>query len=58
MIQSGYILAAWSDDTDQSISDAREYIAQQGLTSDDVRLIKREGQAIVVAKRCPDGWGK
>ena len=58
MIQPGHILFASSDDTDASISDAREYIREQGLTSDDVRLIKRDGQALVVAKKCPDGWMK
>jgi len=35
----------------ESITDAREYIKRMGLTADDVRLIKKDGQVLVVTKR-------
>lgn len=50
MIQSGTVLYA-SDDSDASVTEAREYIARMRLTSDDVRLIRKDGQILVVAKR-------
>lgn len=49
-IQPGTVLYA-SDDSDASISEAREYIRQHGLTQDDVRLIRKDGSVMVVAKR-------
>jgi len=40
-----------SDDSATSITDAREYIRHHGLTQDDVRLIRKDGSVMVVAKR-------
>ena len=50
MINSGHILYA-SDDSPESIAEAREYIKRMGLTADDVRLIRKGGQVLVIAKR-------
>lgn len=49
-IGEGHILYA-SDDSESSIAEAREYIARMGLTSDDVRLIRKDGQILVISKR-------
>lgn len=49
MMTPGTILFA-SDDSDESVSDARAYIKTNRLTSEHVRLIKKEGQTLVVAK--------
>lgn len=57
MIQSGFILYA-SSDCPESVDEARAYIARVGLTSEDVRLIRKEGQVLVVAKRMPEKWRK
>lgn len=40
-----------SDDTDASLTDAKEYIKSMGLTKLDVKLIKKQGQILVVAIR-------
>lgn len=40
-----------SDDSEASIAEAREYIREQGLTGEQVRLIRKEGQVLVVSKR-------
>lgn len=40
-----------SDDSDASITEARDYIRRHGLTQDDVRLIRKGGSVMVVAKR-------
>lgn len=40
-----------SDDSDTSIAEAREYIKRHGLTQEDVRLIRKGGSVMVVAKR-------
>ena len=40
-----------SDDSEQSVNEARAYIKEQRLDGDDVKLIKREGQVLVVSKR-------
>lgn len=57
MIQSGFILYA-SSDCPESIEEARAYIAENGLTQEDVRFIRKEGQVLVVAKRMPEKWRK
>jgi len=46
----GMVLFA-SDDSDAGLADARAYIRQRGLTRDDVKLIKRDGQVLVIDKR-------
>jgi len=40
-----------TDDSDAGVSDARGWIKAQAFTADDVRLIKRDGQCLVIAKR-------
>ena len=57
MIQPNTVLYA-STDTPEAITEARAYIAEQGLTQDDCRLIRVDGQIRVVAKKCVDGWRK
>jgi hypothetical protein len=49
-IHAGTVLYA-SDDSDVSITDAREYIRRHGLTQDDVRLLRKDGSVMVVVKR-------
>ena len=57
MINSGHILYA-SDDSPESITEAREYIKENRLTQDDVRLIRKSGSVLVIAKRMPESWRK
>ena len=57
MIQPSTVLYA-SDDSDASVAEARAYIAREGLTGEDVRLIRKEGQVLVIAKRMPESWRK
>lgn len=49
MIPAGFVLYA-SDESEASITQAREYIRREGLTADDVKLIKVDQQVRVVAK--------
>lgn len=49
-IEAGTVLYA-SDDSDEALADARAYIKRFGLTREDVRLVKRLGQTLVIAKR-------
>ena len=49
-VSQGWILYH-SDDSDASLTEAREYISDQGLTSDDVKLIRKNNAIMVVAKR-------
>jgi hypothetical protein len=53
MIRTNTIILA-TDDSDDGVSDARSFIKAQAYTSDDVRLVRREGQALVIAKRPVD----
>lgn len=39
-----------SDDSEASIAEAREYIKRMGLTNEQVRLIRKEGQILVISK--------
>jgi hypothetical protein len=50
-MQPETILFACSDDTQDCISMAREWVKDKSLTSDDVRLVKRDGMTLVIAKR-------
>lgn len=45
----GFIMYA-STDTPEALTEAREYIAREGLTSEQVRLIRVDGQIRVVTK--------
>lgn len=40
-----------SDDSPESITEAREYIAKHGLTTEDVRLIRRGSEVMVISLR-------
>jgi len=40
-----------TDDSEAGVSDARLFIRAQAFTSDDVRLVNRGGQTLVIAKR-------
>jgi hypothetical protein len=44
-----------SDDSLESVDDAKEYIKRFSLTRDDVSIIRKAGQTLVIAKRdCQD----
>lgn len=49
-IEAGTVIYA-SDDIDEALADARAYIKRFGLTREDVRLVKRLGQTLVIAKQ-------
>jgi hypothetical protein len=53
MIPTNTIILA-TDDSDDGVSDARSFIKAQAYTGEDVRLVWREGQALVIAKRPVD----
>jgi hypothetical protein len=53
-MRAGFVLFA-SDDSHEGQSDARAYIRAHGFTADDVRLIKRDGQTLVIDKG-DAGW--
>lgn len=40
-----------SDDSPESVAEARDYIRSHGYTRADVRLVKRDGQVLVIAER-------
>ena len=40
-----------SNSSQEALDDAKEYIARFGLTADDVALVRRGGQTLVIAKR-------
>lgn len=44
-----------TDDSPDGLADARAWCKAKGMTADDVRITKREGQLWVVSKRvvCP-----
>lgn len=50
MIRIGTILFA-SDATDEAVSDAKSYLARMKLTREDCRLVKRDGQTLVIAEK-------
>lgn len=49
-LSSGWVLFH-SDNSDQSITDAREYIKRMGLTGSECRIIRRDGAIMVIAKQ-------
>lgn len=53
-MRAGFVLFA-SDDSAEGQSDARAYIRAHGFTADDVRLIKKDGQTLVIDKG-EAGW--
>lgn len=50
MITPGFVLYH-SDDTPESLTEARAYISTNRLTAEDVRLIRKDNAIMVVAKR-------
>jgi len=40
-----------SDDSEEAVDDAKTYIRRFRLTHDDVQLVKRDGQTLVIAKQ-------
>jgi hypothetical protein len=50
-MQPETILFACSDDTPECIALAREWVREKKLTADDVRMVKRDGMTLVIAKR-------
>ena len=48
VVDSGMVIFA-SDDCEDAVIDAREYIKRMKLTHDDVKLVKRDGQILVIA---------
>jgi hypothetical protein len=50
MKMRGPVLFA-SDDSEEAVEDAKTYISRFRLTHDDVQLVRREGQTLVIAKR-------
>jgi ribosomal protein L36 len=50
MKMRGPVLFA-SDDSEEAVDDAKAYISRFRLTHDDVQLVRREGQTLVIAKR-------
>ena len=55
MIQPGTVMFA-SQDCQESVDEAKAYIRELGLTSEIVRLIRKDGQVLVIAKRMPETW--
>lgn len=49
-MKAGTVVYA-SDESDESVSDARAFIRDHGYTRDDVRLVKRDGQVLVIMER-------
>lgn len=50
IIPTGYVLFA-TDASEEGIEDARDWIAKQQFTTEDVKLVKRSNQCLVIAKR-------
>lgn len=49
-VKAGTVLYA-SDGSDAALAEARAWISERRLTRDDVKLVKRDGQVLVVAER-------
>jgi len=50
MITKGTLLFGSSDDSEYSIEAARKHIENEGFTADQVKIVNRDGQILVVAK--------
>ena len=44
-----------SDDSEEALADARTYLARWEYTRDDCKLIKRDGQILIIAERDIEG---
>ena len=44
-----------SDESAASVTEARDYIKRMELTKEDVKLVQREGQTLIISKR--ELWG-
>jgi len=49
--KTGAIVSVCSDDSETCVTMVREWCKGMGYTSDDVRIVKRNGQIIAEAKR-------
>jgi len=50
MTPAGTHLFGSSDDSEYSVDQAREYISGMGYVTGQVKLVKRDGQVMVIAK--------
>jgi len=50
ILPAGMVIFA-SDDSAEAVQDARDEIKRRAFTQDDVRLIKKDGQCLIIAKR-------
>lgn len=50
-----YILFAGGPDDDAMIGVAKTYVKETGFTAADVRIVRREGQVLVILRDCI-GW--
>ena len=49
-VRAGTVLCAIGDDADGAgVHECRDYIAAQGFTREDVKLVKRDGMVMVIA---------
>ena len=50
ILPAGMVVFA-TDDSAEGIADARDEIKRRAFTPDDVRLVKKDGQCLIIAKR-------
>ena len=50
ILPAGMVIFA-TEDSDEGVQDARTVIKRREFTQDDVRLIKKDGQCLIIAKR-------
>lgn len=55
-LEKGFVLLA-VDEHENAIDDAKKYISENGLTSDQVRITRKDGQIQVITK-LPLIWGQ
>jgi nicotinic acid phosphoribosyltransferase len=51
MLQANHVIYADSEDSEEAIQQAREWLKEHGFTADDVRLARSNGSVIVRMKR-------
>ena len=50
ILPAGMVIYA-TNDSAEGVQDARVEIKRRGFTPDDVRLVKKDGQCLIIAKR-------
>ena len=50
ILPAGMVIFA-TDDSAEGVRDARDEIKRRGFTQDDVRLVKKDGQCLIIAKK-------